>query len=892
VQYGDFAEWQRQWLQGTVLDEQLAYWRRQLADLPVLQLPTDRPRPPMSTFRGAVHSFRIPAQVVEPLRGLSQRTRATLFMTLLAGFQILLARYSRLDDVVVGAPIAGRSRPELEPLIGFFVNTLVLRTDLSGDPSVVEAIARVRQVVLDAFAHQDVPFEKLVEELEPRRDLSRNPLCQVAFQLLELPGSASQGTSSQGAAAPTIDKRTAVLDLVVTLTQGSNGIDGLVEYSTDLFSSDTVGRMVGHYEQILRSMTARPEARITSLPMLTPEERHRLVTEWNQTARAFPLDLTFHGFFEAQAARIPDRPAISFDGETWSYDALNRRSNQLAAFLRNLGVGTGVLVGIAMERSLDMVAAVLATMKAGGAYVPLDISYPRERLSFMLGDSQARVLLTHRRLVDRLPASAAEVVCLDEAWPEVGALPDANVAGGATPRDLAYVIYTSGSTGQPKGVMIEHRSMINATWEQARVIDGHPDSRILQFSTFSFDGWVYELMMAVGAGAELCLAPRDALLPGPELVALLREKAITTVLLPPSALAVLPASELPALRCLSVAGEPCPPDLAARWMAGRRLFNVYGPTEVTCWCTQASFTEPVPVVHIGRPMANADVYILDPHGEPVPVGIPGELHVGGAGLARGYLNRPELTAQRFISHPFRDEPDARLYRTGDLARYAPDGSIEFLGRLDHQIKLRAFRIELGEIETALLAHAAVREAVVVCREDQPGDRRLVAYMVLHDVDAARGSEVVAALRGELQSRLPEYMVPSAMVPMPALPLTANGKIDRAALPPPDAVRPAMDAPFVGPRTPVEQAIARVWSELLGINAIGVNDHFFSDLGGHSLLATQVCSRLRDTFEIDVPLRTFFETGTVASLGRTVEDGLLAAIEQMSDDDVQRQSREA
>ena len=890
VQYGDFAEWQRQWLRGPVLDTQLAYWRRQLADLPVLQLPTDRPRPPMSTFRGAVHAFHIPPQAVEALRGLSQRARATLFMTLLTGFQVLLARYSRQDDIVVGAPIAGRSRPELEPLIGFFVNTLVLRTDLSGEPSVTDALARVRQVVLDAFAHQDVPFEKLVEELEPRRDLSRNPLCQVAFQLLELPGAAAAQTA--GAAGAPIDKRTAVLDLVVTLTQGAGGIDGLVEYSTDLFDEDTVARLVRHYEEILHGMAAAPEAAITALPILTADERQRMLVDWNRTARACPRDLTFHALFEAQAARLPDRPALSFGDEVWSYATLNRRANQLAAYLRDLGVGTGVLVGIAMERSLDMVTAVLATMKAGGAYVPLDLSYPRERLAFMLDDSGARALLTHRHLVERLPDSAAAVLCLDEAWPEILTRRDADVSGGATGDDLAYVIYTSGSTGQPKGVMIEHHSLVNATREQARVIDGQPDSRVLQFSTFSFDGWVYELMMAVGAGAELCLAPRESLLPGPELVALLRDKAITTVLLPPSALAVLPAAALPALRCLSVAGEPCPPDLAARWMTGRRLFNVYGPTETTCWCTQASFVEPVPVVHIGRPMANADVYILDPRGEPVPIGVAGELHVGGMGLARGYLNRPELTAQRFIPHPFRREPGARVYKTGDLARYRADGNIEFLGRLDHQIKLRAFRIELGEIEAALLRHPAVRDAVVICREDQPGDRRLAAYLVLHDADLGRGSDVVPEVRGALQRLLPEYMVPSAIVLMAALPLTASGKVDRAALPPPDSVRPAMEAPFVGPRTPVEQTIAGVWSELLGITDIGVNDHFFSDLGGHSLLATQVCSRLRETFEIEVPLRAFFEAGTVAALARAIEEELLAAVERMSDDEVARQSREA
>jgi len=838
----------------------------------------------MSSFRGAVHTFHMPADVVDGLRALSQQSRVTLFMTLLAGFQILLARYSGQHDIIVGAPIAGRSRPELEPLIGFFVNTLVLRTDLSGDPNVAELLARVRQVVLDAFAHQDVPFEKLVEELQPRRDLSRNPLCQVALQLLDLPGSASADVPPH-----VIDKQTSVLDMVVTLTQGPRGIDGLVEYSTDLFEASTIQRLVGHYEMLLRGMQANPAAAVSALPMLTPEEHRRIAFEWNQTARPFPQTLTFHELFEAQAERTPDNVALSFAGVEWTYDALNRRANELAAVLRSLGVGPDVRVGIAMERSLDMVLAVLATMKAGGAYVPLDIGYPRERLAFMLADSDARVLLTQRPLVDRLPSSAARTVCLDEDWRGGADLSDRNVASGATASNLAYVIYTSGSTGRPKGVMIEHRGMINATLEQARHIDGRADSRVLQFSSFSFDGWVYEMMMAFGAGARLCLAPRESLLPGPDLVALLRDLAITSAILPPSALAVLEDAALPALRCLTVAGEPCPPALAARWSKGRRLINAYGPTEITCWCTHASFTEPVPIVHIGRPMANAQIYILDGCGRPTPIGVPGELHIGGVGLARGYLNQPELTRERFIAHPFSAEPGARVYKSGDLARYREDGTIEFLGRMDYQIKLRAFRIELGEIETALTDHPAVREAVVVCREDTPGDRRLVAYVVLHDGGTLRGFELVPELRGRLQLRLPEYMVPSSVVVMPALPLNASGKIDRATLPPPDSARPVMEAQYVSPRTPLEQTIADVWSELLGVANIGVNDHFFSDLGGHSLLATQVCSRLRDTFDVDIPLRAFFEAGTVAALGRTVEDALLASIERMSDDDVRRES---
>jgi amino acid adenylation domain-containing protein len=887
VQYGDFAEWQREWLQGPVLESQIAYWRRQLADLTVLKLPTDRPRPPMSTFKGAIHTFHMASDAADGLRALSQHTRVTLFMTLLAGFKILLSRYSRQQDIVVGAPIAGRTRPELEPLIGFFVNTLVLRTDLSGDPTVTELLGRVRQVVLDAFAHQDVPFEKLVEELQPRRDLSRNPLAQVAFQLLELPGTAAQNAP---ASAPTIDKQTAVLDMVVTLTRGPQGIDGLIEYSTDLFDADTIARLAGHYEQLLRGMAARPDTAISALPLLTPEERQQIVVDWNATARPFPRELTFHELFESQAARTPRNIAVSFGAEAWTYAELNARANQLAAYLRARGVRTEILVGIAMERSVDMVAAVLGTMKAGGAYVPLDIGYPRERLAFMLADSQAHVLLTHRAIAGRLPESTAQMICLDDEWPAIRTLPEGNSRSDSTATNLAYVIYTSGSTGQPKGVMIEHRSLVNATIEQARVIDGQSDSRVLQFSSFSFDGWVYEMMMAFGAGAEWCLAPRESLLPGPELVAILREKQITTVLLPPSALAVLPETDLPSLRCLSVAGEPCPPELAARWVEGRRLHNVYGPTEITCWCTQAAFTSPPPVVHIGRPMANAETYILGPSGEPVPIGVPGELHVGGIGVARGYLRQPDLTNERFIAHPFDHEPGARLYKTGDLARYRRDGTIEFLGRLDYQIKLRAFRIELGEIETAIAEHPSVRECVVICREDQPGDRRLVAYVALHTADT-RGADLVPELRGRLQLRLPEYMVPSATVVLDALPHNASGKIDRAALPPPDSVRPAMEARYIGPRTPVEQTIANVWSELLGIDGIGVNDHFFSDLGGHSLLATQVCSRLRDTFAVDIPLRSFFEAGTVAALGRTVEDALLASIEQMSDDEVRRQSLE-
>jgi amino acid adenylation domain-containing protein len=862
IQYSDYSAWQREFLSGPRLDEQLAYWRRQLDGLPVLQLPTDHPRPAVPTFRGAVHTFEIAESLAARLRTVGQSERATLFMVLFAAFQVLLTRYTGQEDVVVGVPIANRTRTELESLIGFFVNTLVFRTDSSGNPTIRELLQRVRRTSLDAYAHQDLPFEKLVEELQPRRDLSRNPLCQVMFQLFAAgAGGTRPAEQPRSSRALAIERDTAKFDLTVHIfEEGGGGLSAKLEYSADLFDARTIARMARHYRQVLEAFANAPEERIWQVALLTPAEQRQILVEWNATGRDYPAGC-FHELFEEQVGRAPDALAVDSERERLTYRQLNERANQLAAYLRTLRVGPDVVVAIALERSPLMVIAVLATMKAGGAYLPLDPEYPADRLGFMISDAAAPVLLTESALAPSIPSAGAQTVCLDAIEPELAQYSTTNVAAGAAASSLAYVIYTSGSTGMPKGVMIEHRGLCNATVEQTRVFRVGRHGRVLQFSSFSFDGWVYELMMAVGSGACLCFASDAALVPGPGLVQALRDLRITMVLLPPSALATLPPADLPLLECLHVAGEACPPQLVSRWAPGRRLADVYGPTEVTCWCTAAEYTGAVERVHIGRPMANAEIYILDSHHNPVPVGVVGELHIASAGLARGYLNRPELTSERFVPHPFSQNPDARLYVTGDLARYLPDGTIEFLGRRDHQVKLRGFRVELGEIETALAAVTGVREAAVVCLEDTPGDKRLAAYVV----SDAEHAVAVAELRAALRERLPEYMVPSTFTFLEALPLNRSGKVDRAALPRPSGGR---DQAVSAPATDLERSVAAVWREILGVDAVGVDDNFF-DLGGHSLLIAKLHSRLSAILPREISLIDLFRYPTIGSLTKHV-----------------------
>jgi amino acid adenylation domain-containing protein len=760
IQYADFAHWQRHWLSGDMLETQLNYWKQQLADAPpLLELPTDRPRPPVQTFRGATEHFQLKPDLTRRLKTLSQRSGATLFMTLLGAFVTLLSRYSDQEDIVVGSPIANRNRSEIESLIGFFVNTLVLRIDLSGNPTFQELLGRVRKVALDAYAHQDLPFEKLVEELQPERNLSRNPLVQVAFTLenepmpsLELPNLSLNFLE--------FNTDTAKVDLEFYLREVAEGLSGCFVYNTDLFDATTITRMVGHFQTILEAIVANPQQRVSELPLLTPTEQHQLLVEWNDTFAVYPFDKCIHQLFESQVERTPNAVAVVFEGQQLTYRELNARANQLAHHLQALEIRPEVLVGIYVERSLDMVVGLLGILKAGGAYVPLDPAYPQERLVFMLEDAQVPVLLTQKKLLEKLPENGACVVCLDTDWGVIAQESEENPVSGVRCQNLAYVIYTSGSTGKPKGVLVAHQGLCNLASAQICCFDVQPSSRVLQFASFSFDASISEVVMTLCSGATLCLGTKDSLLPGSALMELLHEQAITHVTLPPSALVTLSAEELPALRTIIVAGEACSTDLVAQWSKDRRFFNAYGPTESTVCATVAECTDGSRKPPIGRPIANIEVYILDPHLQPVPIGVPGELHIGGAGLARGYLNRPELTAEKFISNPFSDEREGRLYKTGDKARYLPDGNIEFLGRLDHQVKIRGFRIELGEIEAVLAQHPAVQEAVVIDREDYPGDKRLVAYVVpeqgclnqLHELDNQQTDQA------ELWPSVAEYFV--------------------------------------------------------------------------------------------------------------------------------------
>ncbi|BCL39535.1 non-ribosomal peptide synthetase [Nostoc sp. MS1] len=728
IQYADFAVWQKQWLTGDVLARQINYWKQQLAGAPpLLELPTDRPRPPVQTFKAGVELFKINQNLISQLRKRSQESGSTLFMTLLAGFLVLMSRYSRQTDLVIGPPIANRNRKEIEGLIGFFVNTLALRFDLSGQPNFEALLAQVRQVTKDAYDHQDLPFEMLVEELQPERNLDRNPLVQVAFALQNAP---SSGWNLPGLEVEDLPwcYETVRVDLEVHLWETTSGIDGVVCYNRDLFDGTTIARMMQHYVTLLEAIVVNSQQPVTLLPLLTQPERHQLLKEWNDTILDYPQDKCIHQLFEEQAAKTPDAVAVVFANEQLTYQQLNSRANVLAQYLRSLGVGADVLVGLCVERSPLMIIGLLAILKAGGAYVPLDSDYPLERLGWMLDDTQVSVLLTQAPLLEKLPTTVAKLVLIDEIESQLDPNNHQNPVTEVTSAHLANVIYTSGSTGKPKGVMVEHRGLVNLALAQIQAFAVDSDSRVLQFASLSFDACISEILMAVGSGATLYLATKDSIMPGAPLIERLRDYGITHITLPPSALAVLPHEELPKLQTIIVAGEACPLELVKLWSRGRDFFNAYGPTEASVCATIAKCTPQDAKVTIGRPIANTQVYILDEQLQPVPIGVPGELHIGGAGLARGYLHRPDLTEQKFIPHPFSDESGARLYKTGDLARYLSDGRIEYLGRIDNQVKIRGFRIELGEIEDVLTQHPLVQESVVTARTVN-GDQQLVAYLV-------------------------------------------------------------------------------------------------------------------------------------------------------------------
>ncbi|WP_414544489.1 amino acid adenylation domain-containing protein [Nostoc sp. CCY0012] len=865
IQYVDFAIWQRQWLQGEVLTTQLNYWKQKLAgDLPLLQLPSDFPRPSLPNFPGAKQQLTLSKSLTEALKKLSQQQGITLFMLLLAAFKTLLYRYTGQEDLLVGTATAGRNQPETETLIGCFVNTLVLRTDLSGNPTFLTLLEQVREVALEAYNYQDLPFEKLVEELQPERHLTHSPLFQVGFAFYNAPRTKLRLSNLTLSSQP-IDNGTAKLDLTLSFKESEERLTGCLEYKKDLFDDATITRMLSHLQTLLEGIVANPQQRLDELPLLTAAERHQLLSEWNDTQTDYPADVCVHQLFEAQVERTPEAIALIFNDSTITYQELNAQANQLANYLRaiaqalllkQIAIKPEMRVGVCIERSPKTIVSILAILKAGGVYVPLDPGYPQERLTFMMEDARLSVLLTQQSL-NIQPGERTTVVNLDQEWENIAQHSDTNPTQVVTPDNLAYIIYTSGSTGKPKGVLLEHRGLCNLATAQIQAFKVEPHSRVLQFASLSFDASISEIFMTLVAGATLCLANTDDLLPGTNLWRLLRDRAITTLTLPPSVLAVLPAEELPDLQTIIVAGEACSADLVARWATGRRFFNAYGPTETTVCATIGECSDTQNQPSIGRAIANTQVYILDRHLQPVPIGVPGELYIGGIGLARGYLNRPDLTEEKFIPNPFTQDSQERLYKTGDLARYLPDGNIEFLGRIDHQVKIRGFRIELGEIETILRQHPDILTCVVTAYEDN-SNKRLVAYIVPRNNITINQQQ----LKDYLKKHLPDYMVPSALMILETLPLTPNGKVDRKALPTPD--RSLKPENFVTPRDSLELELAQIWEEVLNLRPIGVTDNFF-DIGGHSLLAVRLMALIQQQFRRELPLSTLFQGGTIEKL---------------------------
>ena len=870
VHYADFAVWQREWLSGEVLEAQLAYWRKQLAGAPsVLEIPTDRPRPAVERKRGAVESFALPASLLDGLKELSRREDSTLFITLLAALKVLLYRYSGQEDIVVGTPIANRNRAEVEGLIGFFVNTLAMRTKLSGEISFRELLAKVRETALGAYAHQDLPFEKLVQELNPERSLSHTPLFQVMFQVANASAEELQFPGLRLSAVKYKDE-TSKFDLSIGIVCGEEGCAGSLRYNTDLFDAGTIKRLLQHFERLLESIVADPDECVSDLTLLRNDEREQMLREWNQTAAAYSVQC-LHELFEAQVARTPQAAAVCDEEQTVSYQELNERANRLAHYLRGKGVAAEELVGICLERSVDMMVGLLGILKAGAAYVPLDASYPRKRLRYMVADAAVRVLLTQKRLAGEFAESGPEIVCLDTAAQEWADESADNPATRVSAANLAYVMYTSGSTGRPKGVMISHREICSRLHWMQKAYSITAEDRVLQKTPIGFDVSVWECFLPLSVGALVVLARPDGHLDGAYLLDVIHTQKITTIHFVPSMLqAFLQQQKLhkcDSLKQVFSGGEALPVDLQQRFfgLLEADLHNRYGPTEAcinaTAWACHPGIDQHC--VPIGKPILNTSTYVLDERQQPVPVGVIGELHIGGDGLARGYLNSPELTAERFSPNPFSSQPGSRMYRTGDLVRYLPQGDIEFVGRMDRQVKLRGYRIELGEIEAVLSGHKGVRESVVLLREDEGREPRLVGYVV----NEPEYDHNAVELRDYLRATLPAFMIPTVFVRLAEFPLTPNGKVDRKCLPAPEDESGAA-ARYVAPRSTVENAIVKIWQTLLKVERVGIYDNFF-DLGGHSLLAMQLISEIELAFQIELPLRTIFEQPTIAGLAESI-----------------------
>ena len=881
IQYVDYASWQREWMEGPVFEHQLAFWKNHLDGVPVLELPTDRPRPAIQTFAGEFEHVKLSLELTQRLNELSQNQGTTLFMTLLSGFYALLYRYTGQDDVCVGTPVANRVREEFEGLIGCFVNTLALRADLSGNPRFVDLMMQVQDTTLSAYDHQDIPFERLVDKLGVAREKSHSPLFQVMFTLqnasadheLRLPGLDSQ-------LLPSVMK-TAKFDLTLNLTEKDDGLDGIIEYNTDLFDASTIHRMVGHLESVLEAAVEHPHTRISDLPLMPEAETTLLLEEWNNVDTTFDFNNCVHTLFEQQVVLNPEAIALSFNGESVSYRSLNEQSNQLAHWLLAKGVVENQLVGVSLQRSSSMLVTILGILKAGGAYVPVDPTNPEVRIKFILEDAAVKLLLTDTSVVEHIVDGTYETYCLDTLVEEIAALPTNNPGVPCGPDNRAYVIYTSGTTGNPKGVLIPHSNVIRlfSATDQWYGFDQHDVWTM--FHSFAFDFTVWEIWGALLHGGRLVIVPQDVAKSTENFYQLVQQEKVTVLNQTPSAFtqfirvdadALTKGDGALALRLVIFGGEAL--DFAAlqawsdrRGLEKPQLVNMYGITETTVHVTYHRVTETDLNKRqslIGRPIPDLNLYILDAYNNSVPIGVAGELHIGGQGLSHGYLNQPALTDERFINNPFVPSIDRagglydRLYKTGDVGRYLPDGTIEYMGRLDDQVKIRGYRIELGEIESALSQFEGVHEAVVLAREDQPGDRRLVGYIVAKDVDID-----LALLKSSIRKKLPEYMVPWTYILMEELPLTSNGKVNKKALPAPDGGVKATSS-YLAPRNDTESELVGIWSSVLGLDKVGVLDNFF-EIGGHSLLATQVVSRIREHFDVELALSAMFEDPTIEAI---------------------------
>jgi amino acid adenylation domain-containing protein len=878
VQYADYALWQRQRLQGERLERLRDHWRQRLAGVALLELPTDRPRSPQASSAGETFDTRLPAALTAQLKELGRREGATLYMTLLAAFQVLLHRYSGQDDFAVGSPVANRLRPEIEPLIGYFINMVVLRADLAGDPTFRDLLGRVRRESLDAFEHQELPFEQIVDAVNPDRHAGRHPLFQVTFTLQNAPRPEVKLAGLSFSVVP-LDTGTSKFELSCTAWEEDGGLVVSVEYDSSLFRADAVRRMTRQFQTLLEGIVADPARPLSRLPLLTEAERRQVLTEWNDTARDYPTGECVLEWFEQRVRENPRATALIDGARQWTYEELDSHANRLGHFLQARGVGPDRLVAVRLRRSAELIAAVLGALKAGGAYLPIDPDAPAERVRFTLEDARAEVLVTERSLLADLPAGLLNVVSLDEVADEIALCPAEQPARQTTAEHLAYVIYTSGSTGRPKGVMIEHRALMNYTQAAIEQYGITGEDRVLQFAAASFDAHVEEIFPCLSQGGTLVLRD-DNMLDAKTFLDRCRQWQLTFVTVPTGFWHELTTAiaeeglEVPdSLRLLVIGGEAALPERVATWhrCVGTRvrLLNTYGPTETTVVATAAELGPGDGQGHrvpIGRPLGNYRAYVLDAAREPVPVGVPGELFIGGESLARGYLNRPDLTEERFVADPFAAKAGARMYKTGDVVRWRADGRLEFIGRTDHQVKIRGFRIEPGEVEQVLREHPDLADAAVMARLRAPGDLQLVAYLVGRAGTSPSPAEVRQFLRG----RLPEFMVPTACVSLDALPQTPGGKVDRRALPEPDwsGDGTASQGDFVAPRTPVEQQLAALWAELLNVDRVGASDDFF-DLGGNSLLTLRLASRVRQAFGVDLPPIALFRARTLAELAEQI-----------------------